>query len=112
LEAKGVMPRAEFANSAGSQFFICLSREKTQALDRKYTAFGIVCEGMDVVKKIAAAPLADPASGRPRTPLVMRKIRVVPVSAADNPYAQTLKLDAAAGGLPPATTAPATLPVQ
>lgn len=65
---KGVLSMARSAdpNSAGSQFFICLSREMCQHLDRQYTAFGRVIEGLDVVDKLAAAPLADPRTGRPR----------------------------------------------
>jgi peptidyl-prolyl cis-trans isomerase B (cyclophilin B) len=37
-------------NSAGSQFFICV--DTASSLDGKYTAFGEVVEGMDVVEKI------------------------------------------------------------
>ena len=39
-------------NSAGSQFFICVSDQPQ--LDRQYTAWGYVVEGMDVVDKISA----------------------------------------------------------
>lgn len=51
---KGIlsMARAQDPNSAGSQFFICLSREHTQHLDGKYTVFGKLIEGMDVLEKI------------------------------------------------------------
>src|SRR3954470_21640490 len=48
-------------DSAGSQFFICVSDQL--ALDGKYTIFGRVSEGIDVVQKISEAP-ADP-DGRP-----------------------------------------------
>src|SRR4051794_32876232 len=41
-------------NTGGSQFFICLSRESTQHLDRKHTVFGQVTSGMEAVKKIQA----------------------------------------------------------
>ena len=58
------MARSADPNSAGSQFFVCLTRENCQHLDRQYTAFGKVTEGMDVVKKIAAVPV-DRSSGRP-----------------------------------------------
>ena len=48
------MARSGDPNSAGSQFFIM---HKTSAhLDGKYSAFGRVLEGQDVVDKIAAAP--------------------------------------------------------
>jgi peptidyl-prolyl cis-trans isomerase B (cyclophilin B) len=47
-------------NSAGSQFFICVTDQP--ALDGKYTIFGRVSEGMEVVQKISETP-AD-AEGR------------------------------------------------
>jgi peptidyl-prolyl cis-trans isomerase B (cyclophilin B) len=59
------MARSSDPNSAGSQFFVCLTRENCQHLDRQYTAFGKVTDGMDVVKKIAATPV-DPHSGTPK----------------------------------------------
>lgn len=56
---KGVlsMARSTDPNSAGSQFFVCLDREHCQHLDRQYTAFGKVIEGIETVDKIAATPL-------------------------------------------------------
>jgi len=51
------MPRPEFANSAGSQFFICLDYHNTKALDRRYTAFGKVIDGMNAVHEIAKTPV-------------------------------------------------------
>lgn len=44
------MARGPDPNSAGSQFFICVA--PASHLDRSYTAFGQVTEGMDVVDKI------------------------------------------------------------
>jgi peptidyl-prolyl cis-trans isomerase B (cyclophilin B) len=85
------MPRPQFANSASSQFFICLDYAKTAALDKKYTAFGEVVTGMDAVKKIAATPLADDVTGRPKERQVMEKVEVKPVTAAENPYAGLFK---------------------
>ncbi|MFK7959563.1 MAG: peptidylprolyl isomerase [Phycisphaerales bacterium] len=49
------MARSQDPNSAGSQFFICLTREKCQHLDGQYTGFGQVVEGMDVVERLGAA---------------------------------------------------------
>jgi len=48
------MARSAHPDSAGSQFFICLA--DTPFLDGKYTVFGEVTSGMDVVDKIVAQP--------------------------------------------------------
>jgi len=48
------MARAQDPNSAGSQFFICVSDSKF--LDRQYTAFGRVLRGMEVADQIVNAP--------------------------------------------------------
>jgi cyclophilin family peptidyl-prolyl cis-trans isomerase len=45
------------ANSDGAQFFVCVSPQTT--LDGKFSAFGRVTEGMDVVEKISQAPAAS-----------------------------------------------------
>ncbi len=44
------MARAQDPNSAGSQFFICVA--DVRRLDNKYTVFGEVIQGLDVVDKI------------------------------------------------------------
>jgi peptidyl-prolyl cis-trans isomerase B (cyclophilin B) len=59
------MARSNHPDSAGSQFFICLTREQCQHLDNKYTGFGQVVEGMDVVKKLGATKVNG---DRPITP--------------------------------------------
>lgn len=58
------MARAQDPDSAGSQFFIVVKDSKF--LDRQYTVFGKVVQGMDVVDKIASlerdsndAPIQD-----------------------------------------------------
>ena len=58
------MARSGHPDSAGSQFFICLTRENCKHLDGQYTAFGKVTKGMDVVEKIAGVRV-DPRSGKP-----------------------------------------------
>lgn len=59
------MARSAHPDSAGSQFFVCLTRENCRHLDKQYTAFGKVTSGMDVVNKIAATPLKTGGSGTP-----------------------------------------------
>ena len=49
------MARLDDPASASSSFFIVLAR--TPSLDGKYTVFGRVVSGMDVIEKIEAAPL-------------------------------------------------------
>jgi len=44
------MARSQDPNSANSQFFICF--KESSFLDRQYTVFGKVIEGMEVVDKI------------------------------------------------------------
>lgn len=69
-DAKGGAPeKPEFLNSAGSQFFICVAR--AASLDGKYTAFGKVIEGMDIVHKIARTPAQRE---RPVTSVYMTKV--------------------------------------
>ena len=54
--ARGIlsMARTPDPNSASCQFFICVA--DASSLDRQYTVFGQVIEGMDVVDKIVALP--------------------------------------------------------
>jgi len=56
LEGIVSMARATDPNSAGSQFFIVTSDNNTEALDRQYTVFGKVTEGIDVAHKIENLP--------------------------------------------------------
>ncbi|HKJ63333.1 MAG TPA: peptidylprolyl isomerase, partial [Hyphomicrobiales bacterium] len=53
------MARAQDPNSADSQFFICF--DDATFLDRQYTAWGRVIEGMEHVDKIKRGePVTDP----------------------------------------------------
>ena len=56
LEGIVSMARAADPDSAGSQFFIVTSDNNTESLDRQYTVFGKVTEGMDVAHKIENLP--------------------------------------------------------
>jgi peptidyl-prolyl cis-trans isomerase B (cyclophilin B) len=49
------MARGDDPNSATSSFFIVLGR--VPALDNRYTVFGRLVEGLDVLDKIEAAPV-------------------------------------------------------
>ncbi len=110
-EAPGVPPASEFADSAGSQFFICLDYANTQQLDNRYTAFGKVTDGMDAVKALAQTPISDQRTGRPETPPVIRSVKIVPVTAQANPYPAIQLIDIPDATTRSATTAPATAPV-
>ena len=67
------MARSSDPNSAGSQFFICLTRENCQHLDGQYTAFGKVTTGMQIVEKLATTPLSDTSAGKPaQVPTIIR----------------------------------------
>lgn len=83
LHDEGVLSMARSADpdSAGSQFFICLGRQHCQHLDRQYTAFGKVIDGIEAVRKIGATP-ADPRSGRPATPPRMKSVVADPAPTA------------------------------
>lgn len=63
------MARSRDPNSAGSQFFICLSRERTKFLDGEYTVFGQVIEGLDVVKSIGEIDVNKNRMGEPSVPV-------------------------------------------
>jgi peptidyl-prolyl cis-trans isomerase B (cyclophilin B) len=56
---KGIlsMARGREPDTAGSQFFICHTRQGTKGLDGQYTVFGRVIEGLEVIDLIADSPL-------------------------------------------------------
>ena len=59
-------------DSAGAQFFVCVTDQRS--LDGKYTIFGRVSEGMDVVQTISEAP-ATP-EGMPRERIVISSVTI------------------------------------
>lgn len=58
------MARAAELDTAGSQFFICLSRRATARLDTQYAAFGQTVSGLDTVERLGNVPV-DEQSQRP-----------------------------------------------
>ena len=58
-------------DSAGAQFFVCVTDQA--ALTGKYTIFGRVSEGLDVVTKISEAPNAD---GVPQERIEMTSVTI------------------------------------
>jgi peptidyl-prolyl cis-trans isomerase B (cyclophilin B) len=77
-ERFGQMPGPQYANSAGSQFFICLG--PATSLDGRYTTFGKLIKGEDVLEKIGDAPVE--AHGRekskPTQRVEIQSIKIVP----------------------------------
>ncbi len=67
------MARAQDPDSAGSQFFICVA--PARFLDKQYSAFGEVIEGMDVVDAIVSAP--RDARDNPKEKIEMIKVSIV-----------------------------------
>lgn len=72
------MARGDEPHSAGSQFFICLSREGTARLDGQYAAFGYAVDGARTIVSIADVELADIAAGRPARPPVIQRATLLP----------------------------------
>jgi peptidyl-prolyl cis-trans isomerase B (cyclophilin B) len=83
LEPSGQMPRPQFANTAGSQFFIC--HGTAAGLDGRYTAFGKLIKGDDVLDKIASTPVvANPYTGelsKPTRRIEVQSVKIVPASS-------------------------------
>ena len=72
------MARADHPDSAGSQWFLCLSREGTARLDGQYCAFGWASSGAEPVARLADVEIADAGSGKPTHPPRIARMRLVP----------------------------------
>jgi peptidyl-prolyl cis-trans isomerase B (cyclophilin B) len=82
------MARSRDPNSAGSQFFICLPPPEDpnmQNLNGKYTAFGKLIKGDEVLAKISSTPCTGPnAMGEfsvPKTRIGVESIKIVPADS-------------------------------
>ena len=60
------------ADSDGAQFFVCLAAQPV--LDGKYSAFGRVTEGLDVIEKISNLPIDD--GGVLKKPVRIAKVTI------------------------------------
>ena len=72
---RGVVSTVRIPNkpdSDGAQFFVCLFPQPT--LDGKFSAFGRVTEGLDVVERISQTPVA--ADGLTDTPVRILKVTI------------------------------------
>jgi peptidyl-prolyl cis-trans isomerase B (cyclophilin B) len=81
------MARGADPDSAGSQFFICdapANNPNMQYLDGKYTDFGKLTKGANVLRKIANTPVGPNAQGEMSMPLKrvgVISIKIVPADA-------------------------------
>ena len=81
------MARSRDPDSAGSQFFICdapADSPNMQYLNGKYTAFGKLIKGDDVLEKIASTPVGPNALGEPSKPqkrVSLDSVKIVPADS-------------------------------
>lgn len=75
------MARSQDPDSAGCQFFVCLG--DASFLDKKYTAFGKVIKGDDVLGKIGETPVVASAMGEPSKPTVRVAVESITIAPAN-----------------------------
>ncbi len=85
LHDRGVisMARENAPDTASCQFFICLA--PTHRLDHKYTTFGKVIKGQDVLDKIGDTPTvmgSDGARSKPVRRMTIERIEIAPASSS------------------------------
>jgi peptidyl-prolyl cis-trans isomerase B (cyclophilin B) len=76
------MARGPDPDSAGSQFFICLA--PIHRLDHRYTTFGKLIRGADVLEKIGDTPVEANAQGemsKPTKRVVIESVKIVPAES-------------------------------
>jgi peptidyl-prolyl cis-trans isomerase B (cyclophilin B) len=76
------MAREDQPDSASCQFFICLA--PTHRLDHKYTTFGKVIKGLDVLDKIGDTPTVQGPDGnrsKPTQRVTIERIEIVPADS-------------------------------
>jgi peptidyl-prolyl cis-trans isomerase B (cyclophilin B) len=75
------MARSSDPDSAGSQFFLC--HGNASFLDGKYTAFGELVKGDDVLEKIADVPTTQGGGGEKSTPIErveLQSVKILPAA--------------------------------
>ena len=76
------MARSQDVDSASSQFFLCLGA--TPALDGKYTCFGKLIKGDDVLRKLGDTAVGASGGGEPSKPkerVGVVSIKIVPADS-------------------------------
>src|SRR5215472_7940889 len=76
------MARGPDPDSAGSQFFICLA--PVHRLDHRYTTFGKLIKGQDVLEKIGDTPVTRNSMGEPSKPtkrILIESIKIMPADS-------------------------------
>ena len=76
------MARSQDPDSAGSQFFVCLG--DASFLDRKYTAFGTLIKGDDVLGQIGDTAVTRSSSGensKPTSRVGVVSVKIVPADS-------------------------------
>jgi len=72
------MARSAHPDSAGSQFFIC--HGDARFLDKQYTAFGQLVQGLDVLDRIAGVPCSGSERSTPIERIAVESVRLVPAA--------------------------------
>lgn len=75
------MARSSHPDSAGSQFFVCFG--PATSLDNKYTAFGKVIDGMDVLAKLEKVQVTAARSGERSKPVSRVHVESIRIAPAD-----------------------------
>ena len=80
--AKGTLAMANAGpNTQGSQFFICHG-QRAETLPKRYSIFGKVTDGLDVLDKIAGVQVRNSPSGEPSQPVEPPKIDTIQIAEA------------------------------
>jgi cyclophilin family peptidyl-prolyl cis-trans isomerase len=80
--SKGTLAMANAGpNTQGSQFFICHG-QRAETLPKRYSIFGKVTGGLDVLDKIAGVQVRNSPSGEPSQPVDPPRIEAVQIAEA------------------------------